>query len=88
MLVTSDMILEKYLEKRCRYNICNILPEKFRLNQTRIEWKELRGNYRQVHAGPRVILDRTNIGFHINAESTCFLPGAPNFDLPNIHRKC
>jgi hypothetical protein len=46
--------------------------------------ENLTETYRHMNAGSRIILDRTNICFHINVKNTCFLLCAPNFDLFNI----
>lgn len=49
--------------------------------------EKLRETHRHMNTGRWIILDRTNICFHINAKSTCFLVGAPDFNLSNKHER-
>uniref|UniRef100_A0A2P2KHY9 E3 ubiquitin-protein ligase COP1 n=1 Tax=Rhizophora mucronata TaxID=61149 RepID=A0A2P2KHY9_RHIMU len=43
--------------------------------------------YCQIDAGPRIILDRTNICFHINFENTCFFIYTPDSDLTSTEKQ-
>lgn len=38
-----------------------------------------------MNTGSRIVLDRTNVCFHVDVENTGFLLCAPNFDLSNTN---